>query len=68
MELTSWYVILGVVVIVIAIIERFAVYTILVIHNRWLPEKATKLANLTSGITLGIGVLLLVGKAVFFSH
>lgn len=68
MELTSWYVILGVVVIVIAIIERFAVYTILVKHNRWLPEKATKLANLTSGITLGIGVLLLVGKAFFFSH
>lgn len=68
MELTSWYVILGVVVIVIGIVERFAVYTILVKQNRWLPEKATKVANLTSGITIGMGVLLLVGKAVFFSH
>jgi hypothetical protein len=68
MELTSWYVILGGVIVVIAVIERFAVYSILVKHKRWLPEKATNVANMMSGITLGLGILALVGKAIFFSH
>lgn len=64
MELTSWYMILGVAIMAIAILERFIVYKVLVDQKRWLPEKATKLANLSCGITFFAGVLVLIGNAV----
>ena len=51
MEMVGWYVILAVAAIAIAIALRFVVYTMLVKNSRWLPERATKVANLTSGIT-----------------
>ncbi len=68
MELSSWYTILGVAIIVIAVIERFVIYKVLVGSNRWLPEKASRLANLSSGITLLAGVAILIGNAVLSKH
>lgn len=64
MEMVGWYVVLAVIAIVIAIALRFVVYTMLVKNNRWLPEKATKVANITSGVTVGVALLAIVGKAL----
>ncbi|HEY9871270.1 MAG TPA: hypothetical protein V6D08_19070 [Candidatus Obscuribacterales bacterium] len=68
MELTGWYAILGTAAVLIAVLMRFSVYTMLVKFNRWLPEKATRVANLVSGITVGIALAAIVVKAIFFSH
>lgn len=64
MEMVGWYVILAVAAIAIAIALRFVVYTMLVKNNRWLPEKATKVANITSAVTVGLALLAIVGKAL----
>jgi len=63
MEMVGWYVILAVAAIAIAIALRFVVYTMLK-NNRWLPEKAAKAANITSGVAVGLALLAIVGKAL----
>lgn len=64
MEMVGWYVILVGASIAIAVALRFAVYTMLVKNSRWLPERATKVANMTSGIAVGVAILAIVGKAL----
>ncbi len=68
MEVTTWYVILTLAVLVIAVAERFVIYRVLVNQNRVLPEKAVKVANIVSGITIGIGGLLLIGNMLLSKH
>lgn len=64
MEMVGWYVILAIAAIAIAIALRFVVYTMLVKNSRWLPEKATKVANIASGAVAGLVLLAIVGKAL----
>jgi len=64
MDMVVWYVILTILSIGVAIGVRMAVYTILVKNSRWLPEKATKMANLTSGITIAVAIVAILGKAL----
>lgn len=65
---TGWYVILSVAIIIISVVLRFTTYTFLVHQSRWLPEKARTAANIVSGIVIGIGIIVLGGKALFFSR
>jgi hypothetical protein len=65
---TAWYVILGVAVLLIALIMRFSTYTFLVHQSRWLPERASGTANVVCGTILVLGIGILLGKALFFSH
>ena len=64
MDVSAWYVSLGIAVVVIAIIQRFIVYKILVGNRQWLPEKAAGMSNLCSGLTLLAGMAALVINAV----
>jgi hypothetical protein len=59
-----WYGILSVAAVVIGIALRFGVYTVLVKNSGWLPEKATKTANWSSGIIVLIALVALLGNAV----
>lgn len=68
MELGSWYVILGVILILISLGERIILYKVLVGQARWLPEKASKLANIAAGITALAGVIVIVANAVLARH
>lgn len=65
---TTWYVILGVSILLIALVLRFSTYTFLVRQSRWLPEKAGTRANLVCGVILILGIGILLGKALFFGH
>lgn len=56
MDLSGMHAILGVVAIVLGVIVRLGVYTILVKFNRWLPEKATKIANASAAAVAVIGI------------
>ena len=64
MDVSVWYWILGAGVIFIAVIERFVIYSLLVLRKQWLPEKAGSVANICSGITLLVGIAALAGNAV----
>jgi hypothetical protein len=64
MDMVVWYVILTVVGIAVAVGVRQIVYTMLVKNSRWLPEKATKMANIASGATALLAILAIVGKAL----
>lgn len=64
MDVSVWYVILGIAIVIIAVIERFVVYQVLVGVRGWLPEKAGTLANICSGASLLCGIIVLVGNAV----
>lgn len=68
MDTTWWYGILAIVSILIAIALRFGIYTILVKFNRWLPEKATQVANISSMAAGGIALLALVGNFLLSKH
>lgn len=68
MDTTMWYGILAVVSIVISVALRFGIYTILVKFNRWLPEKATKVANVSSMAAGGLSLLALVGNFLLSKH
>lgn len=59
MDLSVMYAILGLVAVVLGVIARFSVYTILVRFNRWLPEKATKAANISAIAVTALGLLAL---------
>lgn len=65
---TGWYVILGVAFLLIALVVRYTVYTVLVRRNRWLPDKAGGTATLASAVVFGLGALILICKAFFFSN
>ena len=65
---TGWYVILGVSFLLIALLMRFSTYTFLVRQSRWLPEKAGSTANVICGTIVILGIGILLGKALFFSH
>ena len=56
MDLGVMYGILGVVAILLGIIVRLGVYTVLVKFNRWLPEKATKIANASAAAVAVLGI------------
>lgn len=56
MDLSVMHAILGVVAIVLGVIVRLGVYTVLVKFNRWLPEKATKIANASAAVVTLIGI------------
>ena len=68
MDMIGWYGILAVAAIVIAVGLRFATYTILVKFQRWLPEKATKVANILSCVAGGLALLAIGGNAVVTKH
>jgi len=54
--------------IVIAVGLRFVVYTVLVKNSRWLPEKATKVANTACIVAIVLALVAIVGNAVMSSH
>jgi hypothetical protein len=68
MDVSNWYVILGVALILIAFGERFVIYKLLVGQSRWLPEKASKVANVSCVITLVAGIALICGNALLAKH
>ncbi|MBA3856831.1 MAG: hypothetical protein C0507_07975 [Cyanobacteria bacterium PR.3.49] len=68
MDTTMWYGILAVVSILITVALRFGIYTILVKFNRWLPEKATRVANVSSMAAGGVALLALVGNFLLTKH
>ena len=68
MDTTWWYGILAIVSILIAVALRFGIYTILVKFNRWLPEKATRVANVSSMAAGGIALVALVGNFLLSKH
>jgi hypothetical protein len=68
MDTTWWYGILAIVSILIAVALRFGIYTILVKFNRWLPEKATKVANVSSMAAGGVALVALVGNFLLTKH
>jgi hypothetical protein len=68
MDTLGLYGVIGVAAIVIAAGLRFVVYTVLVKNSRWLPEKATKVANTTSLVTIVVALVAIVGNAVISGH
>jgi len=64
----SWFAILAVLTVVLAVGLRYVVYMMLVKFNRWLPEKAKKIANVTSCVAGGIALLAVVGRACLSGH
>jgi mannitol-specific phosphotransferase system IIBC component len=65
---TVWYGVLSVMAIGIGIALRYGVYTMLVKNNGWLPEKATKVANIVGASGLSLILLVLVGRAFLTAH
>jgi hypothetical protein len=65
---TAWYLILAISFFLIALVMRFSTYTFLVRQSRWLPEKAGATANVVCGTVLILGIGILLGKLLFFSH
>lgn len=68
MDTTWWYGILAIVSILIAVALRFGIYTILVKFNRWLPERATRVANVSSMAAGGVALVALVGNFLLTKH
>ncbi|HEY9776280.1 MAG TPA: hypothetical protein V6C81_21130 [Planktothrix sp.] len=54
--------------IVIAVGLRFLVYTLLVRNSKWLPEKATRVANTASIVTVGVALVCMIGNALMVNH
>jgi hypothetical protein len=54
--------------ILIAVGLRFVVYTVLVKNSKWLPEKATKVANTTCVVAIAIALVLIAGNAMISGH
>ena len=68
MDMVGLYGVISAAAIVIAIGLRFVVYTMLVKNSRWLPEKATKVANITSIAVVVIALIAIVGNAMMSAH
>ena len=54
--------------IVIGVFLRFIVYRVLVNNSRWLPEKATKVANITSMAVIGVALVAIVANLMLNAH
>jgi putative Mn2+ efflux pump MntP len=54
--------------ILIAVGLRFVVYSFLVNNSKWLPEKATKVANTTCVVAIAVALVLIAGNAVMSGH
>lgn len=67
MDMLVVYALVALVSVVVGVLLRFIVYTWLVKNNRWLPEKATKVANITSGAAIGLA-LVAIGCNFLLSH
>ena len=63
-----WYGILGVLALVAAVGVRYAIYMALVKFNRWLPEQATRVANISSISIGGLALAAIVGRALLQGH
>ncbi len=61
MDASAMYAGMGVIAVVLGIIVRLGVYTILVKFNRWLPEKASKVANIGAAAAVVIGLGAVIG-------
>ncbi len=64
MNLGIGYALMGLVAVVVGMIARFSAYTVLVKFNRWLPEKATKSANLIATVVSAVGLICVVAHMV----
>jgi hypothetical protein len=64
----GWFVILLAAIIATAIALRFIVYTLLVKFSRQLPEKATRIANITSCAAGAVGLIAICGRALLSGH
>jgi hypothetical protein len=64
MDTLGLYGLISAAAIVVAIGLRFIIYTVLVKNGRYLPEKATKVANMTSVVTIVIALVAIVGNAM----
>lgn len=64
MDVSAWYIILAIVVLIMAVMERFVVYKILLGARQWLPEKAGNAANICTALTVFVGFAALLGNAV----
>ncbi len=68
MDTLGLYGLITVAAMVIAVGLRFLVYTVLVKNSKWLPEKATKVANTASMVTIGLAIVCMIGNALLASH
>lgn len=62
MNLSIMHAILAVVSITLGVITRFGVYSVLVKYNRWLPEKATRVANISAVIVAILGLIAVIAN------
>jgi len=68
MDTLGLYAVIGIAAVVIAFGMRFVVYTVLVKNSGWLPEKATKVANTSSVVTIVIAVVAIGLNAMMSGH
>ncbi len=64
MNLGIGYALMGLAAVVVGMIARFSTYTVLVKFSRWLPEKATKSANLIAMVVSIVGLIAVVAHMV----
>ncbi|MDZ4838017.1 MAG: hypothetical protein SGJ27_29895 [Candidatus Melainabacteria bacterium] len=57
MDLGVWYGVLALISVIFGVIARFAAYTVLVKFKRWLPEKATGVANIIAAVIIVVGLI-----------
>ena len=62
MDLGALNGVLFLVAVVLGVITRFGVYTTLVRFNRWLPEKAAKVANISAISVAVVGIIAVVAN------
>lgn len=62
MDFSIMHAILAVVAIILGVVTRFGVYSVLVKNNRWLPEKATKVANISAISVAILGIVAVVAN------
>lgn len=63
MDFSIMHAILAVVSIILGVVTRFGVYSVLVKNNRWLPEKATKVANISAIVVAILGLVAVMANA-----
>lgn len=68
MDTLGLYGLISAAAILIAVGLRFLVYTVLVNNSKWLPEKATKVANTTCVVTIALALVAIAGNAMMSGH
>ena len=63
MDFSIMHAILAVVSIILGVVTRFGVYSVLVKNSRWLPEKATKVANISAIVVAIFGIVAVIANA-----